>query len=226
MKHKNLNFKIKRYQPGLIDPPQFHEFQIEINEKMTVLDAVEKIYSLKDSTLVYRHSCHHSSCGTCAAVINGKESLMCITNVYSLNTEVVTIEPLKNHDIIADLAVHMKNFYHDFDVNWDYLKKSETKQNPQLPPNFPIFERLQNCIECASCVSACPEMKDQNIFFGPAVLSAINNQRKEHPDQSQDLLKRAKGEQGEKLCQRHIACSKVCPSKVFPARQIMELRKL
>ena len=72
---KTVTIRILRYKPNRIEPPRYQDFSLHAEPEMSVLDALEKIRLEQDNTLMYRHSCHHSSCGTCACRINGKERL-------------------------------------------------------------------------------------------------------------------------------------------------------
>jgi succinate dehydrogenase/fumarate reductase-like Fe-S protein len=58
------------------------------------------------------------------------------------------------------------------------------------------------------------------------VLAAVNNELKKSPQNSEGLLSLAGSERGERLCERAVNCSRVCPNKVYPARHIADLRKL
>jgi len=94
MSEKTIRFKVFRYKPGAIDPPRHDTFEVTVGPRTTVLDALEIIRVDDDPTLMYRHSCHHASCGTCAYKINGREALGCVTHVLELNTDEVSVEPL------------------------------------------------------------------------------------------------------------------------------------
>lgn len=225
MQEKTLTFRIFRYKPGKIDPPGFEDFQIAINEDMSVLDALEKIRLEQDSSLMYRHSCHHSSCGTCACKINGREKLTCVTNVLALEAETITLEPLDGFRKEGDLVVDMSGFYKYIDEDWTYLRESEQAQSTALPEDLSVYTRLENCIECGSCVSACPAVREGNAFMGPAALAAIHNEMLKFPEEEQELLQLAGGEHGERWCERAIECSRVCPTQVAPAKHILDLRK-
>lgn len=224
MKEKTLTFRIFRYKPGKIDPPTFENFQIPVNEDMSVLDVLEKIRLEHDPSLMYRHSCHHSSCGTCACKINGREKLACVTNVLALETETVTLEPLDGFRKEGDLVVDMTGFYEYIDENWTYLRQSEKVQSTDLPENVAAYTRLENCIECGSCVSVCPAVHEDSPFMGPAALAAIHNELLKSPVEEQRLLQLAGSEQGERWCERAIECSRVCPTQVAPAKHILDLR--
>jgi succinate dehydrogenase / fumarate reductase iron-sulfur subunit len=226
MSIKKVIFKILRYKPGHIDPPRFQDFTLDLDPEASVLDGLEKIRLEQDSTLMYRHSCHHSSCGTCACKINGLERLTCITKIREMQGGAITLTPLEGFKPIGDLAVDMTRFYKDFGEDWNYLKKSEEVKSAAQPQSIPEFIRFENCIECGACVSACPVGGDHTAFLGPAVLSAANNELKKSPSKAEDLLSLAGTARGEKLCERALNCSRVCPTGVYPARHIADLRRM
>ena len=223
---KKITLRILRFKPGHIDPPRYQEFSIDADPDMRVLDALEAIRLRQDSTLMYRHSCHHSSCGTCACKINGRERLTCITKIKELKGDTITLESLEGFKILGDLVVDMSPFYNDISEHWSYLKKSENGNATQLPEGIEEFERFENCIECGACISACPVTYKNTDFMGPAALAAVNNELKKSPQKSEGLLEIACSRRGERLCERALNCSRVCPTGVYPARHIADLRKL
>jgi succinate dehydrogenase / fumarate reductase iron-sulfur subunit len=120
---RNITFKIQRYKPRHIDPPQFQEFTLDVDPNTSILAGLEKIRLEQDKTLMYRRSCHHSSCGTCACKINGVERLTCITKIHELEGDTITLIPLEGFKPIGDLVVDMNRFYDDISEDWSYLKK-------------------------------------------------------------------------------------------------------
>lgn len=226
LQNRTIEFKIARYKPGAIDPPRFQSFTLEVNATMTVLDCLERIRLTQDPTLVYRHSCHHSACGTCACIVNGSERLACTTRVWELPSDTVVLEPLRGFARIADLAVEMTGFYRDIDADWALLKAAEPLEGSTAADSGAAL-RLENCIECGACVSVCPAARTHEEFMGPAALAALHNQMQKAPaDQRKALLARAAAPDGERLCERALACSRVCPTGVYPARHIADLRRL
>jgi succinate dehydrogenase / fumarate reductase iron-sulfur subunit len=226
MPAKKTTLRILRYKPGRIDPPRYQEFSLEADPDMSVLEALEAIRLKQDSTLMYRHSCHHSSCGTCACKINGRERLTCITKIKELKGGPITLAPLDGFKVSGDLVVDISPIYNDISEDWSYLKKSEYGQTTQLPEGSKKFERFENCIECGACISACPVTHKNIGFIGPAALAALSNEIKKSPHQSEGLLETAGNDRGERLCERALNCSRVCPTEVYPARHIAGLRKL
>ena len=61
--------------------------------------------------------------------------------------------------------------------------------------------------------------------MGPAALAAIRNEMLKSPSAADDLLSRAGSGRGERWCERASACSRVCPTGVYPARHIADLRR-
>ena len=223
---KTATFRILRYKPNRIDPPRFQDFSLQVEPGMSVLDALEKIRLDQDSTLMYRHSCHHSSCGTCACKINHQERLTCLTKISDLEEDTITLTPLEGFKPIGDLVVDMTLFYKDYSGDWSYLRPSEKSKSTRQPAGIKQFTRFENCIECGACISACPVTRGRNAFIGPAVLAAVNNELKKAQQKSAALLSLAGSKRGERMCERAVNCSRMCPNKVYPAKHISDLRRL
>ena len=225
MDDNQVVFRILRFKPGVIDPPRFQEFSLSARPEMTVLEGLEEIRLTRDASLAYRHCCHHASCGTCACMINGVPALTCTTRVADLKDSRVTLEPLENHRCISDLAVEVDDFFKGIDAEWNYLRDCEHASRNRRPQGVDRLLRFENCIECGCCVAACPVVTEGQEFVGPAVLAALNNERRHHPGNEKKLLKIASAPGGASQCQRHLACSRVCPTAVYPARHIAELQR-
>lgn len=202
---------------------EFREYTVHCAEEATVLDALEAIRHGQDRSLVYRHSCHHGSCGTCACRINGRERLACTTRVAALDTPVITVAPLRAGAVVADLAVERRTFFEAMPADAGYLRPSEVNAQATPPPGLDGSVRFENCIECGACVSACPV---EAPFVGPAALAALNRQRQKDPEAEQAVRSRAAAPDGAMVCERALECSRVCPTGVYPARHIAELRRL
>ncbi len=231
-----ITFRIFRYRAGDLESGRFDESTLPVEEPTTVLDVLERL-NRTDRTLMYRHSCHHGSCGTCACRINGRERLACLTRVLDLDSPVVTVEPLNKLGRIGDLVVDPADFFREYPAEWQILRRSEANPEATPPQELSAYMRLENCIECGACVSACP-VED---FLGPAVLAGLNRERlnrqdlepeqdgghfPESRDRENALLELATGGRGVRKCQRALECSRVCPAAVYPARHIQELRNM
>jgi succinate dehydrogenase/fumarate reductase iron-sulfur protein len=210
-------------------PAHFDAFEMEVDPDEYVLDGVERIWAHKDRTLVYRHACHHSTCGACGMRVNGVEKLTCITPIRDVTHDggTLRVEPLRNFPILSDLAVDMTPFYARMDqarypaVAPVSATPSRTGIQPQGEGVTAGFTRLNDCIECGLCISACPIATTAGDYHGPGVMAGIQfSGLKGHPD----LVDLADRDQGVWRCHSVYECSEVCPSFVDPAARIMDLR--
>jgi succinate dehydrogenase / fumarate reductase iron-sulfur subunit len=233
----NVSLRIFRYRPN--QPVRFDAFDVTVPDAANVLDAIEQAWANHDRTLMFRHACHHASCGTCAVRINGAEKLPCIAPVkdYLDGGRPLTIEPLRNFPLVGDLVVDMASFFHHQEETGLYYTRptEETLDGKPvdhargLDSSAPVvpFNRFENCVECGICLSACPTMAADFKFFGPAGLAAIQRQltKATDPVERAQLLQLADDEQGVWRCHSAWECTEACPQSVFPAEAIMALRK-
>jgi succinate dehydrogenase / fumarate reductase iron-sulfur subunit len=231
--------QVFRYKPGL-GPPRYQDFRVTVPDAANIIDVIEACW-LQDRTLMFRHACHHASCGTCAVRLNGYEKLPCIVPVVEAMQErrELLIEPLRNLPVIGDLVVDVNGFfdrqagsgmgitrYAEPALNGAAYSPGEVfDENSQLEP-LP-YNRFENCIECGICISACPTMAAADRFIGPAGLSAIHRARLKaaDPKRKTQLLALADGEQGVWRCHSAYECTEACPQNVDPAGAIMALRR-
>jgi succinate dehydrogenase / fumarate reductase iron-sulfur subunit len=195
---------------------RWHHVFLETGDSRTLLDVLEsaKINAAdgkpqEDMHIAYRHSCHHGSCGTCGALVDGKPRLLCLTKLSELGPGSHTIEPLASTTWIADIAVEPRQFFLKHPET-DYLIRNADGQ------------RLEDCIECGLCLSACPVEKP---FAGPAALAALDIEMAKHEERREGLVLEAGKPDGAKACERSFECSKVCPRGVAPGRRITNLLK-
>src|SRR6476660_1925586 len=87
------------------------DFTLELDSRMTVLDALFIIQREHDPSLSFRCSCRVGMCGTCAMRINWMPRLACQTRVETLRAESIVIEPLANLPVTKDLVVDLGPFF-------------------------------------------------------------------------------------------------------------------
>jgi succinate dehydrogenase/fumarate reductase iron-sulfur protein len=191
----------------------FTDYEVQVEEGMTILDALEVVRRVREPGLRYRHSCHHGSCGTCGALVDGTERLLCITPLPRSGT--VTVEPLHKMALVGDLVVDPSRLFAEMPRGAGYLRASSTGR--------PGAEQLEACIECGLCVSACPVT---GPFVGPAALAAADTDRSARPGRTEDSLAFAGSARGVAACDSHFECSRACPQGVAPGRRIAVLRRL
>ena len=205
------------------------EFTVQVGEFTTLLDALEQIRSEQDEGLLYRHSCHHGSCGTCGVIANGKRVLSCVTRVSEL-AQPVELRPLTPYSVIGDLAIDPAPLYAEFPDDASILRPSDAQPDATPPAEIAGFTRFENCIECGLCESVCPVLcaggtAPGRPFMGPAALAAYSREIEKHPERADKLLNEIDTPDGVWGCDRALQCSLVCPVEVYPAKQIAVLQR-
>jgi succinate dehydrogenase/fumarate reductase iron-sulfur protein len=190
-----LMLRVKRENAREPHGGQLDQFQLESDSESTVLDLLMEAGVL-DQSLLFRHSCHHGSCGTCACIINGKERLACRTLVGELleddkaaNPPVIEVAPLKGFRVIKDLVYDPSGMFDKIDVEWSYLTAYQHQNHHHDNHHHDHSgKKFESCIECGACISACPVIaplqklsvsNEVNPFQGPAPLAMLHRQLEE-----------------------------------------------
>jgi succinate dehydrogenase / fumarate reductase, iron-sulfur subunit len=214
-----------------------------------VLDALRWIQLHHDRSLTLRHSCFHASCGTCGMQVDGREELACVCSVHDHGPE-ITVEPLANLPILSDLVVEMEGFFARFPHEHPIIRASQSPSNGHdgkvhlegehevalhhhplhhdhraAPPGVD-FVRLEDCIECGLCLSACPVASTSHDYVGPAALAAAERLLEEPRGVArEDVLAWANRPEGVWRCHVGLECTRACPTDAIPAERIMALRR-
>src|SRR5205807_5730014 len=130
-----MTLKIYRCNPATGETGRFDSFEVTVEEKMTVLDALCSIQNDRDPTLAFRYSCRAGICGTCAMTVNGVPRWTCRLQLAKLGAATVTLEPLRHFPVIKDLAVDMEPFFGKMTaVMPQFVPKEEREELVQLSP--------------------------------------------------------------------------------------------
>ena len=85
--------------------------------------------------------------------------------------------------------------------------------------------RLEDCIECGLCLSACPVAATSHDYVGPAALASAQRLLEEPRGADRDdVLAWASRPEGVWHCHLGFECNRACPVDAFPADRIMALR--
>jgi succinate dehydrogenase / fumarate reductase iron-sulfur subunit len=205
-------------------------YTVSLPEDASVLEALETA-GRQDATLIFRHSCHHASCGSCGMIINGRERLACATPIQEAvdEREPVRLEPLRNLPLVADLVVDPSGFLAQLETVGRPLSRRDESGTafPPLVPGTPgRFNRFENCIECGLCISACPIVSISRTYLGPAVLAAAGRLVEEPRGRDRSaVLEAVNGPDGVWRCHDVYLCTEVCPAEVNPGAAIAGLRR-
>jgi succinate dehydrogenase/fumarate reductase iron-sulfur protein len=213
------------------DNDDVHSFKVPVPSKNSrVLDALLYVRHNVDPSLGFRYSCRAGMCGSCAVVVNGKESLACQTTIGSLQSDVVRVEPMRALPVIKDVTCDMDPFFNTLIKSHSALVSNDPDRKTLriMPPKEKVRKLIQDqsgCITCGACYSACEWSATKESYLGP---SAINRILMLALDE-RDLLgkKRLRGiatDSGIFRCHGLGSCSTVCPVDI-PLREGMQKLK-
>lgn len=174
-KDQEIIVKIKRFTQDKGD--YWQEYKVNVDRFTQMTEVLRRIKTEQDPSLSYRASCHMAVCGSCGMKINGEPRLACKTLALDIvkkyNSNVITLEPMDYFKPIKDLVVDLDDFY-------DRMFKVK----PRLYPDKEVLEgkaeqrlkpedqrelwKFEQCIWCGLCVSACPSVRNDPEFLGPA----------------------------------------------------------
>jgi len=222
-------FKIFRFDPDVDSSPRYDTFVKTYPRGRTVLEALLNIHETEDDSIAVRYSCRSAVCGSCGMLVNGAPVLACRTQLTSLIGDQVLIEPLPNMEIIRDMVVDMKPFWEAYRrvepwllVNGDRPEKERLQSHRQVSSLDPYV----NCILCACCYGACPVVRFQEQYLGPAAIAKLFRFMQDSRDQrGPQFLEKMNNPRGLWGCHTIFRCVDACPKDIRPTDTIEALRR-
>ncbi|MFJ6695928.1 succinate dehydrogenase iron-sulfur subunit [Streptomyces sp. NPDC091272] len=225
-----VTFRIRRFNPEVSEEAVWQDFELEIDPKERVLDALHKIKWDQDGTLTFRRSCAHGICGSDAMRINGKNRLACKTLIKDINPQKpITVEAIKGLTVLKDLIVDMDPFFQAYRDVMPFLitKGNEpTRERLQTAEDRERFDDTTKCILCAACTSSCPVFWNDGQYFGPAAIvnahRFIFDSRDEGGEQRLEILN---DKDGVWRCRTTFNCTDACPRGIEVTKAIQEVKR-
>ncbi len=218
-----ITIKVLRFDPEQDQEPYIETYEIDKKEKMKVLDALNEINEKYQANLGFRSSCRAGQCGSCALKMNKDVVLDCKEEIE----DGALIEPL-DFLVIKDLVIDRTEIDERIRGMQLFLERGcDGATCPELiiPSSSADSKKLRGCIECFSCLSACPVIKESDEYAGPYFMRYLSKFA---------LDPRDKGDREEKAlleglydCTTCGKCAEVCPKEVsIPGDAIEKLRAL
>ncbi|AXI88393.1 succinate dehydrogenase iron-sulfur subunit [Actinospica acidiphila] len=226
-----VTLRIRRFNPEISAEATWEDFQLEIDPKERVLDALHKIKWDLDGTLTFRRSCAHGICGSDAMRINGKNRLACKTLIKDINPEKpITVEAIKGLTVLKDLVVDMEPFFQAYRDVMPFLITKDTneptRERLQSAEDRERFDDTTKCILCAACTSSCPVFWNDGQYFGPAAIvnahRFIFDSRDEAGEQRLEILN---DKDGVWRCRTTFNCTDACPRGIEVTKAIAEVKR-
>ncbi|WP_441245751.1 succinate dehydrogenase iron-sulfur subunit [Kitasatospora sp. McL0602] len=225
-----VTLRIRRFNPEEHPDPVWVDYQLEMDPKERVLDALNKVKWEQDGTLTYRRSCAHGICGSDAMRINGRNRLACKTLIKDVDPEKpITIEAIKGLTVLKDLIVDMDPFFQAYKDVMPFLitnGNEPTRERLQSAEDRERFDDTTKCILCAACTSSCPVFWNDGQYFGPAAIvnahRFIFDSRDEGGEQRLEILN---DREGVWRCRTTFNCSEACPRGIEVTKAIQEVKR-
>ncbi|NJA58660.1 succinate dehydrogenase iron-sulfur subunit [Streptomyces sp. NEAU-H3] len=225
-----VTVRVRRFNPEVSADVVWQDFQLPMDPKERVLDALHKIKWEQDGTLTFRRSCAHGICGSDAMRINGKNRLACKTLIKDLNpAKPITVEPIKGLTVLKDLVVDMDPFFQAYRDVMPFLVTTgnePTRERLQSAEDRERFDDTTQCILCAACTSSCPVFWNDGQYFGPAAIvhahRFIFDSRDEAGSQRLEILN---DRDGVWRCRTTFNCTDACPRGIEVTKAIQEVKR-
>ncbi|MFD5447797.1 succinate dehydrogenase iron-sulfur subunit [Streptomyces sp. NPDC003470] len=226
-----VTLRVRRFNPEVSAEATWQDFQLEIDPKERVLDALHKIKWELDGTLTFRRSCAHGICGSDAMRINGKNRLACKTLIKDISPEKpITVEAIKGLTVLKDLVVDMEPFFQAYRDVMPFLITKDTneptRERLQSAEDRERFDDTTKCILCAACTSSCPVFWNDGQYFGPAAIvnahRFIFDSRDEAGEQRLEILN---DRDGVWRCRTTFNCTDACPRGIEVTKAIAEVKR-
>lgn len=223
---KSFILKIYRGEPG----NQYWEyFELPFHKGENVISALMEIEKNpinmeghKVNPIVWEQGCLEEVCGSCAILVNGEPRQACtaliLDYIESTQSNVITLAPLTKFPLVRDLMV-------DRSVMFSNLEKVKGWVDAELEgDNFgPVVDQkkqsllyaLSMCMTCGCCAEACPQIKQDSDFIGPAAIAQARYFNSYPGDnQAKERLKVLRDAGGISGCGQAHNCVRVCPKKL------------
>ncbi|ARD84622.1 succinate dehydrogenase/fumarate reductase iron-sulfur subunit [Ferroplasma acidiphilum] len=228
MEEKEITVNVKKYNEK--DGAFWKSYKLSVDKYTQMTEVLRRIKSEQDPSLAYRASCHMAVCGSCSMKINGVPSLACRTIALQATDDKneINLESMDYYPGVRDLIT-------DIDVFYDKMYKvmprlvadnsvlSGENEQRMTPEDQTEVWKFEECIYCGLCVSACPSVKEDEQFLGPAAHAKgfrfVDDERDTKKQERLDLLM-----DSAYRCTSCYMCYEVCPQDVQPVIAIKKTK--
>ena len=140
----------------------------------------------------------------------------------------MVLEPLPGFEILKDLVVDMDPFWEKYQriQPWLHAEISAAEDSRMTEPERQRIDQYVHCILCGLCYAACPAVRFDPAFTGPAALAKLYRflaDSRENRDGK--TFQQEDSEEGAWGCHTIMKCGEVCPKEVRPADGIRGVRR-
>jgi len=233
-----ITVRIKRFNPDTDKKAYYQDYAIELTQEKTVLDALEEIKATQDGSLTFRRSCRHAICGSCAMMVNRRNTLVCTKPLSAVinqgglfsKADTVMIEPLPYLPVIKDLVVDRTVFWEQYKSIKPWLNGPDdvpVREYRMSQEEVDAMEQAETCIMCGACYSSCPVIAGNKEYLGPHAMLKVFLRVMDPRDQMiEERLDSVAHSNGAFRCHKVVNCIDACPKGLNPAKAISTLAKM
>ena len=227
---RTFQIRVPRSTAGIAHGIQ--QFDVPLEPRMSVLDALFRIQKDHQPGLSFRCACRVGMCGTCAVEVNGIPRLACKTRVHTLGSDTIHIAPLSNLPLIKDLVVSFEPFFD----NWKRVKpafrpaRPDSQELARIPSDSPYARETpakRDCITCGACYAACGVKSTSGEYLGPAAINRaflrLVDPRDAAVKERMQVLNAERS--GVWRCHTQFNCTAVCPKGITLTDSIASLKR-
>ncbi|MDF2903868.1 MAG: succinate dehydrogenase [Bacillus sp. (in: firmicutes)] len=225
-----IYFKIKRFDG---EREWYDNYELPYEKGKTILWALTSIREQLDPTLTFTSACRHAICGSCAVRVNDHAFLSCKTSLdevlETFSTNHLTFEPLKNFDVIKDLAIAWEPKMEKMEQVKPWLIPSDegSKEDGfiQAEDDYHDISSPTDCILCGVCASECNQLAiNDGTYLDPFILNRAYRFAVDSRDGSPQEHIQPVYENELWKCLHCMQCVTKCPKGIPLTEQIAYLR--
>ncbi|MDR2967644.1 MAG: succinate dehydrogenase/fumarate reductase iron-sulfur subunit [Methanobacteriaceae archaeon] len=222
-----IEIQVLRFDRETDKKPYFEKYKIEKDNKMKILDALIYINENYNANLGFRSSCRAGQCGSCGLNMDGEPVLACKNEIEDKSIlEPLDFPVIKDFIVdkgeieskVANMDLHLEKIENDSVNDLSETIATNTSMNTCACPSIIGSEecvdtkKVRSCIECHSCLSACPVIKMSENFAGPYFMryfSKFDFDPRDTGERTKESI-----ENGLYCCTSCGKCGEVCPKEI------------
>ena len=225
-----VTFKVHRYDPSADGKGAFQDYNLDIEEDASILDALVRIREEQDTTLAFRGTCRSGFCGDCTMRISRRNRIACCTTVgTAVNEGQVTVEPIRLIQVTKDMMYDNETMvYQKYKAVEPWIDPKQPEPEKEYLVSKQVtkdLRKVMSCTMCWLCDEGCSTLVVDRQFVGPVALTKAYRVIKDPRDsRTNERLGKLSGPKMMWDCCHCYEASEHCPKEIDPTERIFGLK--